>query len=140
MPQPRSKLRFTLAVSMRPVNKRRAPSFPKAPFIFDGDKPNSVGLITQAGTIIYLTRIASNAWQTMSGSHRPPPQFTLMRPYPRINPEKFGVCGPAALPLFSLAPHGVFRASQITPRAVSSYLAFSTLPSLVAKEPAVCFL
>ena len=46
----------------------------------------------------------------------------MMRRYPRDN-------GPAALPLFCLAPHGVFRASQITPRAVSPYLAFSTLPS-----------
>src|SRR5437763_14382534 len=36
--------------------------------------------------------------------------------------------GPAVLPLFCLAPHGVFRASRITPRAVSSYLAFSPLP------------
>src|SRR4249919_2542383 len=43
-------------------------------------------------------------------------------------PEDFS--GPAALPLFCLAPHGVFRASRITPRAVSSYLAFSTLPAL----------
>ena len=41
-------------------------------------------------------------------------------------PEDFS--GPAALPLFCLAPHGVFRASRITPRAVSSYLAFSPLP------------
>src|SRR5438270_10909580 len=46
-----------------------------------------------------------------------------MRRYPRIS-------GPADLPLFCLAPHGVFRASQITPRAVSSYLALSTLPVL----------
>jgi hypothetical protein len=46
-----------------------------------------------------------------------------MRRYPRIN-------GPAALPLFCLAPHGVFRASRIAPRAVSSYLAFSPLPDL----------
>jgi len=37
--------------------------------------------------------------------------------------------GPAVLPLFCLAPHGVFRASRITPRAVSSYLAFSPLPA-----------
>jgi hypothetical protein len=36
--------------------------------------------------------------------------------------------GPAVLPLFCLAPHGVFPASQIAPRAVSSYLAFSPLP------------
>src|SRR5436190_10827735 len=48
---------------------------------------------------------------------------SVMRRYPRID-------GPAALPLFCLAPHGVFRASQIAPRAVSSYLAFSTLPAL----------
>ena len=38
------------------------------------------------------------------------------------------VDGPAVLPLFCLAPHGVFPASRITPRAVSSYLAFSPLP------------
>ncbi len=44
-----------------------------------------------------------------------------MRRNPRIN-------GPAALPLFCLAPHGVFPASRIAARAVSSYLAFSTLP------------
>src|SRR5205085_11298089 len=44
-----------------------------------------------------------------------------MRHYPRGY-------GPAALPLFCLAPHGVFRASRITPRAVSSYLTFSPLP------------
>src|SRR6266436_3924423 len=42
--------------------------------------------------------------------------------------------GPAVLPLFCLAPHGVFRASQITPRAVSSYLAFSPLPALFSKN------
>src|SRR5947209_16686235 len=42
--------------------------------------------------------------------------------------------GPAALPLFCLAPHGVFRASRITPRAVSSYLAFSPLPALLSKN------
>src|SRR3954468_10623998 len=46
-----------------------------------------------------------------------------MRRYPRID-------GPAVLPLFCLAPHGVFLASRIAPRAVSSYLAFSTLPAL----------
>src|SRR5437868_2620635 len=42
--------------------------------------------------------------------------------------------GPAVLPLFFLAPHGVFRASRITPRAVSSYLAFSPLPALLSKN------
>jgi hypothetical protein len=42
--------------------------------------------------------------------------------------------GPAVLPLFCLAPHGVFRASRIAPRAVSSYLAFSPLPALLSKN------
>src|SRR5207247_4897008 len=50
-----------------------------------------------------------------------------MRRYPRIS-------GPAALPLFCLAPHGVFPASRTTPRAVSSYLAFSPLPALFSKN------
>jgi hypothetical protein len=44
-----------------------------------------------------------------------------MRRYPEV-------IGPAVLLLFCLAPHGVFRAARITPRAVSSYLAFSPLP------------
>src|SRR6478609_1946781 len=47
-------------------------------------------------------------------------------------PEDF--IGPAALPLFCLAPHGGFRASRIAPRAVSSYLAFSPLPVLFSKN------
>src|SRR6478672_710755 len=47
-------------------------------------------------------------------------------------PEDF--IGPAALPLFCLAPHGVFHASRIAPRAVSSYLAFSPLPALFSKN------
>src|SRR4029079_10456677 len=45
-----------------------------------------------------------------------------------------GFTRPAALPLFCLAPHGVFRASRITPRAVSSYLAFSPLPALKKEQ------
>jgi len=51
----------------------------------------------------------------------------VMRRYPRIN-------GPAVLPLFCLAPHGVFHASRITSRAVSSYLAFSPLPALCCQR------
>src|SRR5256885_11299121 len=47
-------------------------------------------------------------------------------------PEDF--IGPAALPLFCLAPHGVYRAARITSRAVSSYLAFSPLPALFSKN------
>src|SRR5437868_9729634 len=65
--------------------------------------------------IIYLIPLARDARSRRCG--------TVMRRYPRVD-------GPAVLPLFCLAPHGVFRASQITPRAVSSYLAFSTLPEL----------
>src|SRR5207248_7058845 len=52
----------------------------------------------------------------------------VMRRYPRI------FIGPAVLPLFCLALHGVFRASRITSRAVSSYLAFSSLPVLFSKN------
>jgi hypothetical protein len=58
----------------------------------------------------------------------PVPQVRdVVRRYPRIRE-------PAALPLFCLAPHGVFRASRIAPRAVSSYLAFSPLPELFSKN------
>src|SRR6266480_2156817 len=42
--------------------------------------------------------------------------------------------GPAVLPLFCLAPHGVFRAVPLTRNAVSSYLAFSPLPALLSKN------
>ena len=42
--------------------------------------------------------------------------------------------GPAVLPLFCLAPRGVFRASRITSRAVSSYLAFSPVPALKKEQ------
>ena len=54
--------------------------------------------------------------------------FAVVRQYPRI------FSGPAALPLFCLAPHGVFHASRIAPRAVSFYLAFSPLPALFSKN------
>ena len=72
--------------------------------------------------IIHLIRPArgTNARSRLRG--------TVMRRYPRI------FIGPAALPLFCLAPHGVFRASRITSRAVSSYLAFSPLPALFSKN------
>jgi hypothetical protein len=63
--------------------------------------------------IIYLIPLARNVRSRNCG--------TVMRRYPRID-------GPAVLPLLCLAPHGVFPASRITSRAVSSYLAFSTLP------------
>ena len=71
--------------------------------------------------IIHLTRPArgTNAWRI------------FIRRSATI-PEDFS--GPAALPLFCLAPHGVFRTSRITPRAVSSYLAFSPLPALFSKN------
>src|ERR1044071_607651 len=71
--------------------------------------------------IIYLSRSA------IAGREPNPVVGTVMRRYPRI------FIGPAALPLFCLAPHGVFLASRITPRAVSSYLAFSPLPALFSK-------
>ena len=87
--------------------------------IFDGDKPNSVRPISQPGMIIYLSQISPKA------------RRIFIRRDATI-PEDF--IGPAALPLFCLAPHGVFRASRIAPRAVSSYLAFSPLPALFSKN------
>ena len=66
---------------------------------------------------------------------RPASRTNARRTYIRRGatiPEDF--IGPATLPLFCLAPHGVFRASRITPRAVSSYLAFSPLPALFSKN------
>src|SRR5436189_5600764 len=71
--------------------------------------------------IIHLIRPARGTNDRSRGGE------TVMRRYPRIS-------GPAALPLFCLAPHGVFRASRIAPRAVSSYLAFSPLPALFSKN------
>src|SRR5437867_10119188 len=50
-----------------------------------------------------------------------------MRRYPRLAGRLPSLC-------FCLAPHGVFPASQIAPRAVSSYLAFSPLPALLSKN------
>src|SRR5882724_12557093 len=72
--------------------------------------------------IIYLSR------PTNAGREPNPVAGTMMRRYPRIFIE------PAALPLFCLAPHGVFHASRITPHAVSSYLAFSPLPVLCCQR------
>ena len=51
----------------------------------------------------------------------------MVRRYPEID-------GPAVLLLFCLAPHGVFPATRITSRAVSSYLAFSPLPAPFSKN------
>jgi hypothetical protein len=125
------------------IEKRRAPSFPKAPFIFDGGKPNSVpspSFVDES-----LSRFASATKLELGDDHlssspsfasdaskidifiretgagRVPQARDRVRRYPRID-------GPAVLPLFCLAPHGVFPASRITPRAVSSYLAISPLP------------
>src|SRR5438477_938698 len=77
--------------------------------------------------IIYLIRISPNA-------REPRPAIIDHRcsHHDATIPEDHN--GPAVLPLFCLAPHGVFRASRITPRAVSSYLAFSPLPALLSKN------
>jgi hypothetical protein len=126
------------------IEKRRAPSFPKAPFLFDGDKPNSVP--SPSFVDEFVSRFASATKLELSDDHlssspsfasdaskidifiretgagRVPQARDRVRRYPRID-------GPAVLPLFCLAPHGVFPASRITPRAVSSYLAISPLPA-----------
>jgi hypothetical protein len=80
--------------------------------MFDGDKPNSVSVIAHADD--HLSR--------PNFSERP------VRLRASRCDDTRGLNGPAALPLFCLAPHGVFPASRIAPRAVSSYLAFSPLP------------
>jgi len=100
----------------RTLKSGRAPSFPKAPFIS-----------------MAISRILSPP-ETVRGRDDHLSQLTCVnRPIPpkrdrdaTIPEDQRG----GALPLFCLAPHGVFRASRITPRAVSSYLAFSTLPEL----------
>src|SRR5207237_8783096 len=84
-------------------------------------------------TIIYLVRISPNARCYSAGvdghcSHR---GATIPGDRPR---NSSGHAGPAVLLLFCLAPHGVFPAARITPRAVSSYLAFSPLPVLFSKN------
>jgi hypothetical protein len=90
---------------------------------FDGGKPNSVGPESIRGRmIIYLSRPA------LAGQKPVPHSRDMVRRYPRINIR------PAALPLLCLAPHGVFRASRIASRAVSSYLAFSPLPALCCQR------
>ncbi len=69
---------------------------------FDGDKPNSVGVIAHADD-------HSSHPSRMRGANA---RRTFIRRGATI-PEDFS--GPAALPLFCLAPHGVFRASRIAP-------------------------
>src|SRR5204862_5191315 len=68
--------------------------------------------------IIHLSRISPRARRTFNRRDATVPE----------------VSGSAALPLFCLAPHGVFPASQIASRAVSSYLAFSPLPELCCQR------
>ena len=87
---------------------------------FDGDKPNSVGVIAHADD--HSSHPPRIRGECPANFHSPCATI----------PEDF--IGPAALPLFCLAPHGVFRASRIAPRAVSSYLAFSPLPALFSKN------
>src|SRR6266849_261891 len=96
--------------------------FRKRPSYLDGGKPNSV--------------VDDHLSQSrLRGTAREPRSAVIDRRYSNRDatiPEDRS--GPAVLPLFCLAPHGVFRASQITPRAVSSYLAFSPLPALFSKN------
>ncbi len=81
----------------------------KRPSFVDGDKPNSVRSRQSRDRDDHLSKRHTRGFWSRKG---------------------FETGGPAALPLFCLAPHGVFRASRITSRAVSSCLAFSPLPVL----------
>ena len=97
-----------------PPSKRKGAFVSESALHFDGDKPNSV--VRRGGRDDHLSRPTC--------VNRPiPPKRDRDATIPE---DQRG----GALPLFCLAPHGVFRASRITPRAVSSYLAFSTLPEL----------
>ena len=62
----------------------RASSFPRTPFICDGDKPNSVSPNCSGAMIIYLAPLARDARDRWLDSHRPPLQGRVMRRYPRI--------------------------------------------------------
>jgi hypothetical protein len=97
----------------KPVCQSEGRPVSEAPSMFDGDKPNSVSRISSGRDHLSHPDFAE----------RPAIFIAMMRQYPEID-------GPAVLLLFCLAPHGVFRAAQISSRAVSSYLAFSPLPAL----------
>ncbi len=66
--------------------KRRAPPFPKTPFIFDGDKPNSVGLIAQTGRSFISSRLRGTPDEPW---RRPGTALTANRDAtnPRVNSE-----------------------------------------------------
>jgi hypothetical protein len=89
--------------------------------IFDGDKPNSVPALCQQS--------AGDDHLSLPDFSKSPTNFHS----PRCDDTR-GSNGPAALPLFCLAPHGVFHASRIASQAVSSYLAFSPLPALCCQR------
>jgi hypothetical protein len=73
--------------------------------------------------IIYLVRLAPNARQTAVGGHKTAATVWRDATIPEDLADRL------SLPLFCLAPHGVFPASALARRAVSSYLAFSPLPN-----------
>ena len=93
----------------------------------DGDKPNSVGS---------PWRPDDHSSHPSRTRHECPMTFRRSETAATASwcDDTRGLIGPAALPLFCLAPHGVFRALRITPQAVSSYLTFSPLPALFSKN------
>ena len=106
-----------------PPKRRKGAFVSESALHFDGDKPNSV--VRRGGRDDHLSQPTC--------VNRPiPPE----RDHDATIPEDQRG---GALPLFCLAPHGVFRASRITPRAVSSYLAFSTLPDLCCQRTGGAF-
>ena len=113
---------FDWNVFVRFAKKGEGRSVSEAPFIIDGDKPNSVSRISSSRrSFIFQPQFLNWSW---TGLHF---RVGRVRRYPEID-------GPAVLLLFCLAPHGVFPAARITSRAVSSYLAFSPLPALFSKN------
>ncbi len=82
------------------------------------DKPGSVAQSCDCGAVIPLVHALLHGSSSLPGSSAS-----------RIN-----------APLFGLAPDGVYRASPVASPAVSSYLAVSPLPDLLAEPSAVCSL
>src|SRR5438132_6327117 len=92
-----------------------APPFPKAPFIFDGGKPNSVGVIAHAddhlshpAPVLLATRqdrhLHSQNWGWTSGEF----SLAMMRRYPRIKRASYQAGGAKA------------GATRVFPRCISA--------------------
>src|SRR5271154_7637219 len=104
------------------VDKARGAPVSRSAPLCSGRKPNSVPL--------RLLK-AHRRWSFISGADRSAPAASLdaHATDTRDGPRSFlrdRAGDPASL--FGLAPHGVYRAPEVAPRAVGFYPAFSPLP------------